>query len=470
MMKVLRLGNSLSKVVLNINNISLRNYRSKAAVNHSNDWIIPDTKITKLTSGFRIASEDSKLPTATVGVWVNAGSRFENDKNNGVAHFSEHMAFKGTNKRNQTELELEVENNGILLNAYTSREQTVYYAKCPSTHIEQAIEILSDILLNSTYRQNEIEIERDVIMREYFEIENTVKEVLFDRLHEQAYKNTPLARTILGPRENIKSISKNDLIRYVHDYYQGPRMVLAAAGGVNHDQLVEWAEKYFAQVNRFNPKKVVYEPGIFKECHLVIKDERMPIVHGAFCVEGVSWTNPDNLALMIIHMLIGTFNCTQASGINAPSRLASRLTPRNTVENFMAFSTNYVDTGLTGVYFEMGKEDGKMLCDAIIDEWRSLTVFDDENALENTKIALLANTAMTLDGTTPICEDIGRQILCYGRRIPLPEIEARINAVTVETIRKVARKYFFGKPYAFTIIGPSNNWPSKNYIKKRLDN
>uniref|UniRef100_A0A0N5BG14 Mitochondrial-processing peptidase subunit beta n=1 Tax=Strongyloides papillosus TaxID=174720 RepID=A0A0N5BG14_STREA len=467
-MKLAKLGSSLSRILLNNGRIGVRGYQSQAVVNHSADWILPETKITTLASGFRVASEDSKLPTATVGVWVNAGSRFENDQNNGVAHFSEHMAFKGTNKRSQMDLELEVENNGILLNAYTSREQTVYYAKCPSTHIEQAVEILSDILLNSLYREREIEIERDVIIREYQEIEQTVKEVLFDRLHEEAYKDSPLARTILGPIKNIKSISRSDLNKYVQDYYQGPKMVLAAAGGVNHDELVKLADKYFAKVKRDNLKEVIYEPGVFKGCHQIINDNRMPTIHGALCVEGTSWTHADNLAMMIAHMLIGTWNCTQASGIGTPSRLASRLGPNNTVENFMAFSTNYVDTGLTGVYFEIGKNDAKMMCDAIIDEWRSLTEFDDSKSLEETKTALLANTAMTLDGTTPVCEDIGRQILCYGRRVPLAEIEARINVVTVETIRDIAKKYFFNKPYACTIIGPENDWPSEKYIKERL--
>merc|ERR1711962_810169 len=154
---------------------------------------------------------------------------------NGVAHFLEHMAFKGTSKRSQTDLELEVENMGAHLNAYTSREQTVFYAKCFADDVDKAVEILSDIVQNSKFGENEIERERGVILREMQEIETNLQEVVFDHLHSIAYQGTPLGQTILGPTENIKSISRNDLVEYINNHYKGPRIVLAAAGGVNHD-------------------------------------------------------------------------------------------------------------------------------------------------------------------------------------------------------------------------------------------
>uniref|UniRef100_A0A2K5I6D9 Peptidase M16 N-terminal domain-containing protein n=1 Tax=Colobus angolensis palliatus TaxID=336983 RepID=A0A2K5I6D9_COLAP len=143
---------------------------------------VPETRVTSLESGLRVASEDSGLSTCTVGLWIDAGSRYENEKNNGTAHFLEHMAFKGTKKRSQLDLELEIENMGAHLNAYTSREQTVYYAKA------------------------------------------------FSKDLPRAYQNTALGRTILGPTENIKSISRKDLVDYITTHYKGPRIVLAAAG------------------------------------------------------------------------------------------------------------------------------------------------------------------------------------------------------------------------------------------------
>merc|ERR1719478_311069 len=183
--------------------------------------------------------------TATVGVWIDAGSRYETDANNGVAHFLEHMAFKGTAKRSQLQLETEVENMGGHLNAYTSREQTVYYAKVLKKDVPKAVELLSDILTNSTFSSAAVERERDVILREMEEVDGQIEEVVFDRLHEVAYVGTPLARTILGPVENINSISADDIVKYVKTHYTAPRMVLAAAGAVDHDEVAKLAGDYF---------------------------------------------------------------------------------------------------------------------------------------------------------------------------------------------------------------------------------
>ncbi|MFH4982132.1 hypothetical protein AB6A40_008841 [Gnathostoma spinigerum] len=229
-----------------IRNVAQMNQQS--TIMSSRSFNVPQTLTTAISNGFRISSENSKLPTATIGVWIDAGSRYEDDSNNGVAHFLEHMAFKGTMKRSQTELELEVENMGAHLNAYTSREQTTYYAKCFSVDLERAIEILADILRNSLFRKAEIDRERGVIIREMQEVEQNLQEVVFDHLHSGAFRGTSLARTILGPTENINSINREDLLKYIAEHYKGPRMVLAGAGGVEHDHLVELGAKYFGDL------------------------------------------------------------------------------------------------------------------------------------------------------------------------------------------------------------------------------
>ena len=149
---------------------------------------VPETQTTTLQNGLRVCSEDSGIPTCTVGLWMDVGSRYENDRNNGVAHFLEHMAFKGTASRNQHQLELEIENMGAHLNAYTSREQTVYYAKAFSSDLPKAVEILADIIQNSTLGELEIEREKSVILREMQEVETNTQEVVFDLLHETAYQ------------------------------------------------------------------------------------------------------------------------------------------------------------------------------------------------------------------------------------------------------------------------------------------
>merc|ERR1711981_1051321 len=203
------------------------------------------TQVSTLDSGLRVASENSGGETATVGVWIDAGSSFETDADNGSAHFLEHMAFKGTNKRSQYQLEKEIEDLGGHLNAYTSREQTVYYAKVLKKDVPQAMDILGDILQNSKLDPGAIERERGVIMREMQEVMANKEEVIFDELHATAYQGTSLGRTILGPEENIMSITRDDLEKYIQKHYTAPRMCIAGAGAVEHDQLKDLAEKTF---------------------------------------------------------------------------------------------------------------------------------------------------------------------------------------------------------------------------------
>jgi processing peptidase subunit beta len=269
---------------------------------------VPSTEVTVLENGMRVASEDSCSPTATVGLWIDTGSRYENAANNGVAHFLEHMAFKGTSKRSQTDLELEVENMGAHLNAYTSREQTVFYAKCLSDDLEQAVEILSDILTNSTFGEQEIERERGVILREMQEVEMNLQEVVFDHLHAVAYQGTPLGRTILGPAKNIKSINRNDLTHYISTHYKGPRMVLAGAGGVDHGKLCSLAEKYFAKIGTDYKHEIPLDQNCrYTGSDVRVRDDGMPLAHVAIAVEGCGWSNPDNIPLMVANTLIGNW-------------------------------------------------------------------------------------------------------------------------------------------------------------------
>lgn len=190
---------------------------------------------------------------------------------------------------------------GALLNAYTSREQTVYYAKCLSKHIGQSVDILSDIIQNSKFGEAEIERERSVILREMQEVESNLQEVVFDHLHAIAYQETPLGMTILGPTENIRSITRKDLVEYIETHYKGPRIVLAGAGGVDHDELVKLAEKHLGglKITYDSVEIPILKPCRFTGSDIRVRDDDMPFVYGAVAVEGAGWDNPDNIPLMV---------------------------------------------------------------------------------------------------------------------------------------------------------------------------
>ena len=254
---------------------------------------MPETKITTTSNGIRVASQKVPGQTAAVGVWIDTGSVYENAKNNGVAHFVEHMSFKGTEKRTQQGLELEIENMGARLNAYTSREQTVFYANCFKEDAPKTVDILSDILQNAKFDPDAIDNERGVIKREMQEVETMEEEVIMDHLHSVAYQGHPLGYTILGPTENINSISRDDLISYTKTHYTGSRMVVSAAGDVDHDALHAQVESSFRNI----PSKNIVEPSSlppsnFTGTAVEIRDDTMPHVHVAFGAESVGWRDP----------------------------------------------------------------------------------------------------------------------------------------------------------------------------------
>jgi len=218
----------------------------------------PLTQVTSLQNGVRVATE--RAPgnnlTSTVGVYIDTGSRYETEENNGVAHFLEHLAFKGTNKRSQIQLESEIENIGGHLNAYTSREMTCYYAQVMKKDIGQATEILSDILLNSKYDENAVNRERETIKTEMEHVYSESKEeLIFDMLHETAFQGSPLGYTILGPVKNIEKINSQMLKDYINTHYTGDRMVIAASGAVDHEEMVKLASEHFNTVPATGPKK-----------------------------------------------------------------------------------------------------------------------------------------------------------------------------------------------------------------------
>lgn len=426
---------------------------------------VPETKVTTLKNGFRVASENTNLETATVGIWIDAGSRFETEANNGVAHFLEHISFKGTKNRSQTQLEMEVENMGGHLNAYTSRELTVYYAKVFKKDVPKAINILADILQNSLLDSAAIENERHVILREMQEVDKQTQEVLFDHLHAAAYRGNALGRTILGPEKNIQTLKREDLEQYIQKNYTAPRMVLAAAGGVEHEQLVDLAQKAFGDLSSLRYETPL-EPARFKGTEIRIRNDEMEEAHIGFAVEGVSWTDPDYFPLLVAQSVIGSWDRSLGGGADVSSKLAQNLARHQLANSFMTFNTCYSDTGMFGVYMVTpvrSRIDDMMYF--MQQEWVRISTSVSDAEVARAKNQLKTNLLMQLDGTTPICEDIGRQMLAYGRRMTAFEIDARIEAIDAPTVRRVASKYLYDKDPALVGMGPIEGLPDYNRIQ-----
>lgn len=429
----------------------------------------PLTEVSKTNNGITVASETAHGETATVGVWIDAGSRYETGKNNGAAHFLEHMAFKGTNTRTQKQLEVEIENMGGHLNAYTSREQTVYYAKVFKKDVPKAIEILADILQNSKLDEAAITRERDVILREMEEVNKQYDEVILDHLHETAFMGTGLGRTILGPEENIKNLTKADLTNYIQTHYTANRFVIAGAGAVDHKQLTELTEKHFGKLPSTPAASAAtaVEPAIFTGSDKRIRFDSMGEAHVALAFQGASWTSEYAFPLMLMQTILGSWDRTSPIGRNSASKLAQKVAEEGLAHSYMTFNTCYKDTGLFGIYLVC--PDNK-LDDAM---WHTLDNFvrlchnvtDEEVARAKTQ--LKAVMLMQLDSFSNIAEDIGRQMLTYGRRMSNAELFARIDAITTDDIKATANKFINDEDHALAAVGPIYELPDYNWIRRR---
>ncbi|KAH3681149.1 hypothetical protein WICPIJ_007844 [Wickerhamomyces pijperi] len=437
------------------------------------------TKVTQLPNGLTVASEFMpNVSTATVGIWIDAGSRAENVLNNGTAHFLEHLAFKGTASRTQYSLEIEIENLGAHLNAYTSRENTVYYAKCTKDHIPNSIEVLSDILTKSTLDVKAIERERDVIIRESEEVDKMYDEVVFDHLHEICYKDQPLGRTILGPIQNIKKIQRGDLTNYIEKNYSSDRMVLVGAGCVDHANLELFAQKYFGHLTASSsqPMRLGTPRGEipkFTSNEKKIANYGLPTNHVALALEGVSWNAPDYFTALVTQSIIGSWDRSLGTGSNSPSQLALKVSNAGNeplANSYMSFSTSYADTGLWGIYLTSeASTDLKPVINEILSEWKRLIRGDiTEDEVLRAKQQLKASLLLSLDGSTPIAEDIGRQIVTTGERLSPEEVFRRIDLIQLSDVKDWCNYRIKGKPVSITGLGNVDSLPSLAEISNSL--
>ncbi|PKA53676.1 putative mitochondrial-processing peptidase subunit beta [Apostasia shenzhenica] len=442
-----------------------------SVVDHTEILSAPETRVTTLPNGLRIATESTLASsTATVGVWIDAGSRFETDETNGTAHFLEHMIFKGTADRTVRQLEEEIENMGGHLNAYTSREQTTYYAKVMQKGVPKALEILADILQNSSFDEARINRERDVILREMEEVEGQAEEVIFDHLHATAFQYTPLGRTILGSAQNIRTITKEHLKSYISTHYTSPRMVISAAGAVKHEEIVEQVKKLFTKFSVDSTtaaQLVAKEPAYFTGSEVRIIDDDLPLAQFSVAFAGASWTDPDSIPLMVMQSMLGSWNKNSGGGKHAGSELVQKIAISEVAESMMAFNTNYKDTGLFGVYAMCKADCVDDLAWAIMHEISKLSYRVSEEDVVRARNQLKSSLQLHIDGTSPVAEDIGRQLLTYGRRIPVAELFARIDAVGPSTIKRVANRFIFDQDIAVAAMGPIQKLPDYNWLRRR---
>jgi len=334
--------------------------------------------------------------------------------------------------------------------------------------VGQAVEILSDILLNSKLEEAAIERERDVILREMAEVNKQQEELVLDHLHATAFQGTGLGRTILGPEENIRSLSKADLSGYINTHYTAPRMVIAGAGAIDHSQLCDLASTHFGKLPTAPAGAVdtAYDPAIFTGSDVRIRFDSDDTAHVALAFEGASWTSEYAFPLMIMQTMLGSYNRASGLGKNAASKMCQEVAEHELAHSITTFNTCYKDTGLFGIYAIAPDNKLDDLLWYVMSNLVRLVHSPSDEEIERAKVNLKATMLMGLDGNSNVAEDIGRQLLTYGRRMTPAEIFSRIDSVTAADVKATAAKFINDQDHALAAVGGIHELPDYNWIRR----
>jgi predicted Zn-dependent peptidase len=412
---------------------------------------------TTLENGLRIVTHTmDAVETVSVGVFVDAGTRNEPVEINGVAHLLEHMAFKGTKRRSALDIVAEIEEVGGHLNAYTSREHTAYYAKVLKEDTPLAVDILADILQHSIFEPEELARERSVVLQEIGQAHDTPDDVVFDHFQATAFPDQPLGRPVLGDAELVRTMSREAIMGYMDKAYGAGSMVLSAAGMIEHDQLVALARHLFGDLADRRPldnETAAYGGG----SHLIDRD--LEQVHLTVGFPGLGMHDPDIYASTVMSVLFG-------GGMS--SRLFQEIRERRgLVYSIHSYCSCYSDCGLFGIYAGTGEAEIAELMPVLAEEVRRLAASLEEGEVRRARNQLKAATLMSLESTGSRAEQLGEQMLVFGRPLPIDEIVARIDAVDIDAVRRVARRVFTGRP-SLAAIGPLGRMMPYDRFAKRL--
>lgn len=415
-------------------------------------------EVTKLPSGLAVVTDRMPhLESASLGVWVGAGSRDEAADEHGISHLLEHMAFKGTKRRTARQIAETIEAVGGDLNAATSVENTGYFARVLKADVPLALDVLSDILSEPTFDPEELRREQNVITQEIGATEDAPDDLVFDRLQETAFPDQPIGRSILGTPETVRGFSAKSLRAYLNRNYRAPNMLVAAAGAVDHQQIVDDVVKRFESFA--GPDAPEHQAARFGGGTRV-ESRDLEQVHIALALEGVQVKDPQLYSLQVFTSVLG-------GGMS--SRLFQEVREiRGLCYTIQAFHMPYSDTGLFGLYAGTDEADAPELMRVVIDQIENATHTLNEAEVARAKAQMKAGLLMTLESSEARLGQLARQMLAYGRPVPLDEIVAKVEAVTVDSARAAGRALIGrGRP-AIAALGPGNGLESTAAIAESL--
>jgi predicted Zn-dependent peptidase len=414
-------------------------------------------RVTRLDSGLIVATERmERVETVSFGAYVASGTRNEAAEENGISHFLEHMAFKGTARRSALEIAEEIEAVGGHMNAYTAREQTAFYVKLLKEDLGLGVDIIGDILTHSSFAPDELERERGVILQEIGQANDTPDDIVFDHFQEAAYPAQPMGRPVLGREPIIRELPRQAFVDYMRRHYTTHNTVVAGAGNLDHERVVALVREHFADLPSETAPAAEpgrYDGGEFRE------ERDLDQVHIVLGFPSVAYGHEDYYPTMLLSTLLG-------GGMS--SRLFQEVREkRGLVYAIYSFTAPAIDGGLFGIYAGTGEREAEELMPVTLEELRKVQAHVGAGELARARAQVKASLLMSLESTGSRCEQLARQLQVFGRIVPTAETVAKIEAVTLDDIRRAAARHFRARP-TLAALGPAGRVPHLADIAEKL--
>ncbi|MCW4113524.1 insulinase family protein [Aurantimonas sp. MSK8Z-1] len=420
-------------------------------------------EISRLANGLTIATDTMpQLESAALGIWVKAGARDEAPEEHGIAHLLEHMAFKGTSRRSARRIAEEIEDVGGELNAATSVETTAYYARVLKDDVPLALDLLADIITDSRFDPQELEREQQVILQELGAAEDTPDDIVFDHFQEAAFRGQIIGRPILGTRDTVKSFTSTGLRAYLGQHYAPDRMIVVAAGAVDHDKVARQASDAFGGMAVPGPEKrraiartpASYTGGEFREVRDLM-DAQMVLGF-----EGRPYYARDFYASQILSMILGG---------SMSSRLFQEVRERRGLcYAISSFHWSFSDSGIFGVHAATGEAELAELAETIVAELMKAAEGIGEDEVVRARAQMRSSLLMSQESPASRAGQIARQILFNGNPITNTELMDRLGAITADRLADLAGRIFQDKTPTLAAIGPVGKLPTLDDLAGRM--
>ncbi len=403
-------------------------------------------KKTTLPNGLRIISE--RIPTirsVAIGVWVDVGSRDENDKESGVSHLIEHMFFKGTKTRSAKEIANSIEQLGGSINAFTTREQTCYYVRALDEHLPQAVDVLSDMLMNSTFTPHNLKREKNVVLEEIKETDDSPSELVHDIFAEKFWADQPLGRSILGTPKSVKDMPRKRILDYVKKHYTAEKVVISASGNLSHDELVKLVKRKFKFSREAAPEQVGVVAPDKNDVHFIEKDIAQN--HFVMGFPSLDFYHKMKFASLGLNFFLG--------GGMSSALFQEIREKRGLAYTVYSFQDFYRDSGIFGVYLSTDGKGLPLSIDLILKQLRRLKTRPlSTQTLDKIKAQIKGSLIFGLESASGRMNRLARHELMLGKSIPLRQSIAAVEALTPLQLQEAANEIFDESRLVAVSLGP----------------